>query len=151
MPTRESLLAGKWWRSWVGLLALLALVLLDACAAGPAQGAQLAASRYPPPASPQEAPARLAHRHAKQGVEGDGEAVFIQLPTDAAPVQVEQAPFTSAMTALLLATPLRVASATPVQPGGRLTPGTGGSGGEAWQSDLARSYQRFCERRGAGC
>nr|WP_257463327.1 hypothetical protein [Archangium lipolyticum] len=67
---------------------------------------------------------------------------------DFAPVQVGEAEFTAAVSALLLDMPLRVVSSARVQPGGRLAPGSGGSGGDAWQSDLARSYGRFCERRG---
>jgi hypothetical protein len=49
---------------------------------------------------------------------------------------------------MVLDMPLRVASSAPVQPGGGLAPGSGGSGGEAWQSDMARSYGRLCEQRG---
>ncbi|HYO55371.1 hypothetical protein [Archangium sp.] len=79
---------------------------------------------------------------------GNGGAVFARLPTNFAPVQVKQAEFTSVMTSLVLDMPLRVSSAAPVQPGARLAPGSGGSGGEVWRSSLAQSYGGFCQQRG---
>ncbi len=51
------------------------------------------------------------------------------------------------MATLLLDMPLRVASSSPMRPSG-VAPGTGGSGEESWQAELAQSYGQFCERRG---
>jgi hypothetical protein len=73
---------------------------------------------------------------------GEAEAIFTQLPTDFAPVQVSDAEFSAAMATLWLDMPLRVATArAPVYVGRRLALASAPSSGEAWQSDLARSYQ----------
>jgi hypothetical protein len=78
--------------------------------------------------------------------EDNGALIFARLPTDFAPVRIGDAEFRTALVGLVLDMPLRVASSAPVRRGG-LAPGSGGSGGEAWQSELARSYERSCEQR----
>ncbi|QRN98467.1 hypothetical protein JRI60_05275 [Archangium violaceum] len=80
---------------------------------------------------------------------GREEAIFTKLPTDFAPVQVSDAEFSAAMANLWLHMPLRVAaSRPPLYVGRRLTLASAPVSGEAWQSDLARSYGHFCERCG---
>jgi hypothetical protein len=80
---------------------------------------------------------------------GQGEAIFAKLPTDFAPVQVSDAEFSAAMTTLWLDMSLRVAaSRPPLYVGRRLALASAPVSGEAWQSDLARSYGRHCERCG---
>ncbi|QRO00743.1 hypothetical protein JRI60_17780 [Archangium violaceum] len=82
-------------------------------------------------------------------VGGQGEAIFAKLPTDFAPVQVSDAEFSAAMTNLWLDMPLRVAASRPtLYVGRRLALASAPLSGEAWQSDLARSYGQFCERCG---
>jgi hypothetical protein len=71
------------------------------------------------------------------------------LPTDFEPVRVGDAELEAALVTLVLEMPLRVAGSAPMRPGGGLAPGSGGSGGETWHSDLTPSYGRMCERRGA--
>jgi hypothetical protein len=71
------------------------------------------------------------------------------LPTDFEPVRVGDAELEAALVTLVLEMPLRVARSAPMRPGGGLAPGSGGSGGETWHSDLTPSYGRMCERRGA--
>ncbi|MFE8598319.1 SitA5 family polymorphic toxin [Archangium violaceum] len=75
--------------------------------------------------------------------------LFARLPTDFDPVRVGEAEFRAALSSMVLDIPLRVASSAPGQRGGGLAPGSGGSGGEAWQADMARSYGRLCEQRGS--
>jgi hypothetical protein len=80
---------------------------------------------------------------------GEGEALFAKLPTDFAPVRVSDAEFSAAMTTLWLDMPLRLAaSRPPLYVGRRLVLASAPLSGEAWQSDLARSYGRHCERCG---
>ncbi len=126
--------------SRVGALALMALMLLGACAPVASPGGRLTVDRRwtqtPRKPSTGVAPGQ------------QGEAVFARLPASFTPVQVEDAEFKSALVTWVLEVPLRVASPTPVRPGGGLAPGTGGSGEESWQSALARSYGQLCERRG---
>ncbi|HYO72921.1 MAG TPA: hypothetical protein VEU33_43360 [Archangium sp.] len=74
--------------------------------------------------------------------------LFARLPTDFAPVRVGEAEFKTALSRMMLDMPLRLASSAPGSHGGGLAPGSGGSGGEAWQADMARSYGRLCEQRG---
>jgi hypothetical protein len=76
-----------------------------------------------------------------------GALLFARLPMDFAPVRIGDAEFRTAMMGLVLDMPLRVASSAPVGRGGGMAPGSGGSGGEAWQSKLARDYGSYCERR----
>jgi hypothetical protein len=106
----------------LGALALAGLVLLAGCATVPSR---------------------------REVSVSEGERVLVTLRTDFAPVQVSAAEFTTAVTSLVLDMPLRVApSRVPVRPGRRYAlvsePLTDGS----WRSELARSYGRFCERRG---
>ncbi|MFL5354063.1 hypothetical protein [Archangium sp.] len=78
-----------------------------------------------------------------------GEAVFTKLPADFAPVQVSDADLTATLTTFWLNAPLRVASSRPpLYVGRRLALASAPLSGEAWQSDLARSYGQFCERCG---
>ncbi|WP_309892054.1 hypothetical protein [Archangium sp.] len=79
--------------------------------------------------------------------EDNGALLFARLPTDFASVRIGDAEFRTAVVELVLDMPLRVASSAPVRRGGGLAPGSGGSGGEAWQADMARSYGSYCERR----
>jgi hypothetical protein len=103
-------------------LALAALMLVTACATGAPMG---------------------------EGPTAREEAVFTQLPTDFAPVQVSASEVASALTTLWLDMPLRVAtSRPPLYVGRRLALASPPSSGEAWQSDLGRSYEHFCERCG---
>jgi hypothetical protein len=128
----------------VGALALAALMLVTACATGAPVDM---ASRYRPPVSHNSPEAGALESEADAG--GQGEAFFTKLPTDFAPVQVSNAEFSAAMTALWLDMPLRVAaSRPPLYVGRRLALASAPLSGEAWQSDLARSYGQFCERCG---
>src|SRR6218665_2487053 len=128
----------------VGALALAALMLLTACATGAPMGA---ASRYPPNA-PHDSPETWALESEAEGG-GREEAIFTKLPTDFAPVQVSDAEFSATMTTLWLNMPLRVAaSRPPLYVGRRLALASAPLSGNAWQSDLARSYGQFCERCG---
>ncbi|OJH40389.1 hypothetical protein BON30_15305 [Cystobacter ferrugineus] len=128
----------------VGALALAALMLVTACATGAPVDM---ASRYRPPVSHNSPEAGALESEADAG--GQGEAFFTKLPTDFAPVQVSNAEFSAAMTALWLNMPLRVAaSRPPLYVGRRLALASAPLSGEAWQSDLARSYGQFCERCG---
>ena len=135
------------WPLRAGALALAALMLVTACATGAPMGGGLTASRYRPPVlhdSPEAVGAGVGSRDGSQG-----EAFFARLPTDFAPVQVSDAEFSAAMTTLWLDMPLRVAaSRPPLYVGRRLALASAPLSGEAWQSDLARSYGHFCERCG---
>ncbi|MFL5356117.1 hypothetical protein [Archangium sp.] len=107
----------------------------------------MTASRYRPPV-PHDSPESWAlESEAEDG--SQGEAFFAKLPTDFAPVQVSDAEFSAAMTTLWLNMPLRVAaSRPPLYVGRRLALASAPLSGEAWRSDLARSYGHFCERCG---
>jgi hypothetical protein len=108
----------------------------------------LTASRYRPPV-PHGSPAPWALDAEAEDESLEGEAFFARLPTDFAPVQVSAAEFSVAMTTLWLDMPLRVAaSRAPVYVGRRLALASAPVSGETWQSDLARSYGRHCERCG---
>lgn len=133
--------------SSVGALALVALVLLGACTTGMPSGGRLMAQRDQPPGPRQSAQSR-EWTGAARGQEGHDALLFARLPTDFAPMRVGDAEFNAALSKLVLDMPLRVASSAPGQRGGGLAPGSGGSGGEAWQSELNRSYGRHCEQRG---
>jgi len=134
-------------RSRVGALALVALVLLGACTPGASSGGQLMAQREQPPGMRQPSEARK-RTEAAWGGAGHDALLFARLPTDFAPVRVGEAEFKEALVRMVLDMPLRVASSAPERRGGRWMPGTGGSGGEAWQAELTRSYMRHCEQRG---
>lgn len=137
MSTRQRFPWGERWCERVGALALVALVLLGACATG---------GQPPTRRESQEGWERTSVSRGER--EGEDARVFVRLPTDFEPVRVGDAEFKDALVTLVLEMPLRVASSAPVWPGRGLAPGTGGSGGEAWQSDMARSYGGMCERRG---
>jgi hypothetical protein len=128
----------------VGALALAALMLATACATGAPRGA---AYRHQSSVGRDSPEAGALESKADEG--GQGEAVFTRLPTDFAPVQVSDSELTAALTTLWLGTPLRVATSRPsLYVGRRLALASVSLSGEAWQSDLARSYGRHCERCG---
>ncbi len=147
MSTPHQPSSGKQRCSRVGALALVALVVLGACATGSPFDGRLMAQRDQPP-GPSQSSGTWDGTEAARGEEGTGALLFARLPTDFAPVRVGDAEFKVALARMVLDMPLRVASSAPVQRGGGLAPGSGGSGGEAWQSDMARSYGRLCEQRG---
>jgi len=125
----------------VGALALAALMLVTACATGAPRGGGLTAPGHGSPET--WAP------ESQAGDGNQGEAFFTRLPTDFAPVQVSDAEFSAALATLWLDTPLRLATPRPPLPvGRRLALASVSSSGEAWQSDMARSYGRHCERCG---
>jgi hypothetical protein len=134
-------------RSRVGALALVALVLLGACATGAPPGARLTAYDDPSP-PPRDSLKTREQTTALGEEEGNGALVFARLPTDFEPVRVGDAEFQAALVTLVLDMPMRVASSASGRRGGGLAPGSGGSGAEAGQSDLVPSYGRYCERRG---
>ncbi|QRN95749.1 hypothetical protein JRI60_43000 [Archangium violaceum] len=105
------------------VLVLAALVLLGGCATGASSMREVAL--------------------------GEHERVFAALPTSFGPVRVGEAEFLDAVAHLVLEMPLRLApSHVPLLPGRRLALASGPLVGGTWQSELARSYGRFCERRG---
>jgi len=125
----------------MGALALAVLMLLTACATGAPSGGGLTAYRYDL-STPEDA-------SEDDEDSGEGEAVFSNLPTDFQPVRVGDSDFTAALTTFWLQVPLRVStSCPPLYVGRKLALASVPSSGEAWQSDLAQSYGRFCERRG---
>ncbi len=125
-----------------GALALAALMLVTACATG----APMGAAYRSPPSVPHDSPQRWALESEAEGG-GREEAIFTKLPTDFAPLQVSDAEFSAAMANLWLNIPLRVAaSRPPLYVGRRLALASAPMSGEAWQSDMARSYGQFCER-----
>lgn len=127
-----------------GALALAALMLFSACATG----APMGAAYRSPPSAPHDSPESWA-LESEAEAEGQGEAFFTKLPTDFAPVQVSDAEFSATMTTLWLNMPLRAAASRfPLYVGRRLALASAPVSGEAWQSDLARSYGQFCERCG---
>ncbi|WNG29908.1 hypothetical protein F0U62_42290 [Cystobacter fuscus] len=99
--------------------------------------------------SPEEwAPEAEANDEDTQGMD-EGESVLFNLPTDFAPVRVGDSEFTAALTTFWLQVPLRVStSCPPMYIGRKLALASTHLNSEAWQSDLAQSYGRFCERRG---
>jgi len=131
-----------------GALALAALMLVTACATGAPMGGGLTASRYRQPVPHDSSESSGLEAEAEDGSQEE-EAFFAKLPTDFAPVQVSDAEFSETMTTLWLNMPLRVAaSRPPLYVGRRLALASAPLSGEAWQSDLARSYGHFCERCG---
>jgi len=144
MPTRHLSPADEQRGARTGALALIALLLLGACATGAPPGGQALTYRdersTPRPSSGTRAP------EAKSD-EDNGALIFARLPTDFAPVRIGDAEFRTALVGLVLDMPLRVASSAPVRRGSGMAPGSGGSGGEVWQSELARDYGSYCERR----
>ncbi|WP_309894109.1 hypothetical protein [Archangium sp.] len=119
----------------MGALALAALMLVTACSTGAPMGGGLRTEPW------------ALESEADDG--GQREAVFARLPTDFAPVQVSDAEFSAAMTTLWLNMPLRLAaSRPPLYVGRRLALASAPVSGQAWPSDLARSYGLHCERCG---
>ncbi|MFY0567887.1 hypothetical protein ACN28E_29215 [Archangium lansingense] len=117
----------------MGALALAALILVTACATGAPSGNGLTAYHVRPSAD--EA--------------GAGEAVFATLPTDFTPVRVGDSELTAALTTFWLNLPSRVAtSRPPLYVGRQLALVSSPSSDNEWQSELARSYGRYCERCG---
>jgi hypothetical protein len=147
IPCVDSRFRSEQRRSRLGALALAVLMLLTACATGaPREG-----SRYrdysPTPQEFSEESGQDAETEDEEA--GEGEAVFALLPTDFRPVQVGDSEFAATLVGLLLDMPLRVAtSCPPLYVGRRLALASAPLSPEAWQSELARSYGRFCERRG---
>ncbi|HEX5750617.1 MAG TPA: hypothetical protein VFZ09_30600 [Archangium sp.] len=110
----------------VGALALAALMWVTACATGAPSGGGL-----------------------DEEDTGDSEAIFSNLPTDFQPVRVSDSELTAALAKFWLQVPLRVSTAClPLYVGRKLVLASAPLSGEAWQSDVAQSYGRFCERRG---
>jgi hypothetical protein len=104
-------------------------------------------AQHDQPPGPRQSAQSREWTGAARGQEGHDALLFARLPTDFVPVRVGDAEFKAALSKMVLDMPLRVASSAPGQRGG-LAPGSGGSGGEAWQSELSRSYGRHCEQRG---
>ncbi|QRK04791.1 hypothetical protein JQX13_31785 [Archangium violaceum] len=78
------------------------------------------------------------------------EALFVNLPTRFEPARVGDEEFRGALVALVLEMPLRVATShPPLYVGRKVALASAPLGGEAWRSELARAYGRFCERRGS--
>jgi hypothetical protein len=124
----------------VGALAMAVLMLVTACATGsPMRGGLTASSSGDRPPVPNGSTETWELE----------EAYFAKLPTDFAPVQVSDAEFSTALATFWLDTPLRVAmSRPPLYVGRRLALASAPVRGEAWRSDLARSYGLYCERCG---
>ncbi|QRO00696.1 hypothetical protein JRI60_17515 [Archangium violaceum] len=130
----------------VGALALAALMLVTACATGAPTGA---AYHYRPPVSHDSPETWALEAEADDEDTGEGEAIFSNLPTDFQPVRVSDSELAAALTTFWLQVPLRVsASCPPLYVGRKLALASAPLSGEAWQSGLAQSYGRFCERRG---
>ncbi|WP_156349855.1 hypothetical protein [Archangium gephyra] len=131
----------------VGALALVALMLVTACATGAPTGGALTTHGHPTP-PPWGAPETWA-MDSGTGDKGRVEAIFTALPTDFAPVQVSDSEIKEALTTLWLHLPPRVATSR-VSPyaGRRLAWASTPWRGDMCQSDLARSYGQFCERCG---
>ena len=112
-------------------------MLVTACATGPQYGLPV----------PHDSPETWALE--SEADEDQGEALFARLPTDFAPVQVSDAEFSTALATFWLDTPLRVAtSRPPLYVGCGLALASAPLRGEAWRSELARSYGLYCERCG---
>lgn len=128
----------------MGALALVALMLVTACATGAPMGA---AYRYRAPEGHDSLEAGTLGSQANDDL---GETAFTRLPTDFAPVQVSESDVTAALTTLWLNTPLRVAatSRSPLYVGRKLALASAPSSDKAWRSDLAQSYGHYCKRCG---
>jgi hypothetical protein len=144
-PRVNSRLGEEQRRSRTGALALAVLMLLTACATGaPREGGLY---RYHSPMPQESSEEWELDAETEDEDIGEGEAIFATLPTDFRPVQVGDSEFVATLTTLVLDIPLRVStSCPPLYVGRRLA--SASSQGKSSQSDLARSYGRFCERRG---
>jgi hypothetical protein len=111
-----------------------------------------AAYRYRPSVPQDSLEAESLELESDDGGQDDGsrgEAVFTRLPTDFAPVRMSDSELKAALTTLWLNMPLRVAtSRPPLHVGRRLALASVSLSGEVWQSGLAQSYGRYCERCG---
>jgi hypothetical protein len=138
-------------RSRVGALVLAALMLLTACATEASMGRRMGTTYRPPMLQASPAESWAAEAEADGHDTGGVDAVLVKLPTDFAPVQVRDSELTATLAALVLHLPLRVATSCslPLDVGRSLVLVSAPSRGEVWQSDLARSYGRYCERRGS--
>jgi hypothetical protein len=124
--------------SRAGALALALLMLLSACATGGPAGRAVTAHG-------DSAPLVTVGQSAREE-----EAVFVALSADFEPVRVSDEEFRGALVSLVLDTPLQVASCRPpLYVGRKLALASVSLEGEAWRSELARAYGRFCERRGS--
>ncbi|QRK12709.1 hypothetical protein JQX13_23355 [Archangium violaceum] len=133
----------------MGVLALAALMLATACATGAPSGGRLTAYRSSLPTPEGSSEAWTLEAEAYEEDTGDGEAIFSNLPTDFQPVRVSDSELRAALATFWLEVPLRVStSCPPLYVGRKLALASAPLSGEAWQSDLAQSYGRFCERRG---
>ncbi|WP_143178018.1 hypothetical protein [Cystobacter ferrugineus] len=109
----------------------------------------MTAYRYSLPTPENSFEAWTLEAEADEEDTGDGEAIFSNLPTDFQPVRISDSELRVALTTFWLQVPLRVsASCPPLYVGRKLALASAPLSGEAWQSDLAQSYGRFCERRG---
>lgn len=124
--------------SRLGALALAALMLLTSCTRNvPLAGAQEPHRAWAPEAE------------ADDEDTGEGEAVISNLPTDFQPVRVSDSDLSATLTTFWLNVPLRVSTPAPsLYTGRRLALADAPLRGEAWQSELAQSYGRFCQRGG---
>lgn len=127
----------------------MALVLSSACATWGPPGDQPTASRYRALHPPDPLGTWTIEAETEDVDASDDEALFVMLPTDFAPVRISDAEFTSALVTLMLHMPLRVASSSLVPPSSGRTTVCEDPGGSAWQLELVRPYERFCERRGS--
>ena len=89
---------------------------------------------------PQEREARN-----QEAVAGETRYVFLELPTNFAPVQVSQEELHGAVTELMLHVPLRLGQVERVYPGRPVAQVT--LLGPEWQSPLVRDYRLLCEER----
>ena len=86
----------------------------------------------------------------QEGAPAGGPPVHLSVPTKFAAVQVSRSELDEALATLVLDIPLRVAdSRPPLYLHRRLAQASVPLTGEEWRTPLARSYGRFCERRGA--
>ncbi|WP_309889993.1 hypothetical protein [Archangium sp.] len=125
----------------------MAVLMLTACVTGtPREGGHY---RYHLPIPQESSEEWGLDADSEDEGASEGESIFATLPTDFRPVQVGDSEFTAALATLVLDIPLRVAtSCSPLYVGRQLALASAPLSGEQWQSELARSYGRFCERRG---
>lgn len=110
-------------------------------------GGGLTAYRYHPSVPHDSSEAEPLEVLANDG--SQGEAVFTKLPTDFAPVQVDDSKLTAALTTFWLNAPLRVGTPLPaLYVSRRLAVVSVSLSGEAWQTDLAQSYSHYCDQCG---
>ncbi|PTL77722.1 AHH domain-containing protein [Vitiosangium sp. GDMCC 1.1324] len=138
--------------SSLGALALIVLVLQTACAGVPRSSVG-GTHDYQPlaPRSSDGATSPTAGADAEEADDDEDEPGRVRLPTDFGAVRVSEAEFREAMAGLLLEVPMRVAASAFPSPlyasRGRML-ASAQPVGEEWQSELAKSYGRYCERCG---